>query len=153
MPSLENSDFQSCLNKQSEIKKEFIHCHDDESRHEKIISLGKKSPKMNPTNKTKENLVHSCQSQMFLHSYFKDGFVYFESESDALISSGLAALMIKVYSGEKPETILKCPPKFLEELSIQKSLSPNRSNGLSGLFIRIKQEALKFLIAREKQKP
>lgn len=136
--------FESCLAKQERIKSFFEGCITDQTRYEKIIELGKLLPKLNPVYKTEENEVKGCQSLMYLRSYQKDNKVYFEAESNALISSGLAYLMIEAYSGETADTILKCPPNFLVDLKIAQSLSPNRANGLYSLFIRMKQDALKY---------
>ncbi|MCB1137021.1 MAG: SufE family protein, partial [Chlamydiia bacterium] len=85
-------------------------------------------------------------SRMYLTSRLENGRVLFEAQSDSLISSGLAVLMLKVYSGETPETILKCEPRYLEELGINASLTMNRANGLASLHLRMKQDALKFLM-------
>ena len=73
----------------------------------------------------------------------------FEAEADALISAGLAALLTQVYSGETPETILKCPPTYLDEIGISASLTPNRANGLYSIHLRMKQEALKLLMKKD----
>ena len=83
---------------------------------------------------------------MHLLTSKEEGKLYFQAESDALISKGLAALLIAVYSGESPEAILKCPPSYLEEIGITASLTPNRANGLYSIHLRMKQEALKALI-------
>ena len=77
---------------------------------------------------------------MYLYTNSSEGKIVFQGSSDALISQGLAALLIRIYSGESPETILKCPPNFLEELGIPASLSPNRANGLYSLHLRMKQK-------------
>ena len=74
----------------------------------------------------------------------------FEAEADALISAGLAALLIRAYNGETPEVVLKCPPSFIEELGINASLTPSRSNGLYSLHLQMKQEALRLLMEKEK---
>ena len=136
----------SCLAKQQQLKEQFSSCHSLEERYQRIIDLGKAMPVLDPQFKVPENLVKGCQSQMYLHSYLDGEVVRFEGESDALISQGLAALLIQVYSGETPETILKCPPAYLDELEIAASLSPSRSNGLYSIHLRMKQEALKFLM-------
>src|SRR4029077_20554700 len=96
-----------------------------------------------------DNLVKGCQSQMYLHSYWSEDKIIFESESDALISSGLASLLVQVYSGETPETILKCSPTYLDEIGISASLTPNRASGLYSMHLRMKQEALRMLVERE----
>ena len=85
---------------------------------------------------------------MYLRSDFREGLIFFQVESDALISQGLGVLLTRIYSGETPETILKCPPDFLLDLDLMTSLTPNRANGLQALHLRMKQEALKFLLAK-----
>ncbi len=87
---------------------------------------------------------------MYLHSFLLEDKIFFEPESDALISSGLAALLTQVYSGETPEVVLKCPPTYLDELGISASLTPNRANGLYSIHLRMKQDALKMLVERAK---
>ncbi len=141
---------QSCLEKQAAVKQLFAACISEESKYERIIALGKGNPPLNPEDKVPVNLVAGCQSMMYLHSFLENGVVHFAAESDALISSGLAAILIKVYSGEPPEVILKCPPTYLEELGIHASLTPNRSNGLYSIHLRMKQEALKFYMQLQK---
>jgi cysteine desulfuration protein SufE len=138
--------YDSCLNKQNEIKDAFLLCRSEEERYQKIIEWGRQLPKLDAIFKTAENRVKGCQSTLFLRSTFQEGLFFFDAESDALISAGLAALLIKVYSGETPETILKCPPTYIEELGISASLTPNRANGLYSIHLRMKQEALKALI-------
>lgn len=143
MPTKFNQ-FITCMEKQKQMLITFQNCKNIEDRYKMIITMGREQKPLLSKYKTNENLVKGCQSTMYLYSYAKDGLLYFESESEALISSGLAILLTKIYSGEKPETILKCPPKYLEELSIHASLSPSRSNGLASLHLRMKQEALKY---------
>lgn len=139
--------FESCREKQKQVEALFQGCDTDNARYERIIELGRKLPKLSDAYKTPENLVRGCQSQMFLHTRKEGEFLFFEAESDALISAGLAFLMISVYSGETAETILKCAPNFLIDLKISQSLSPNRANGLYSLYTRMKQDALKSLVA------
>lgn len=141
--------FETCLKKQQEIKDLFLSCPTEESKYEKIIELGRQQKPLSEIWKTSENLVKGCQSQLYLHSYWEGDKIMFETESDALISAGLAALLTKVYSGETPEAILKCPPRYIEELGIDTSLTPIRANGLYSVHLRMKQEALKMLVERE----
>ena len=142
--------FDNCLRKQSLIKEMFFACPSEEAKYEKIIELGQKQTPLSLAFKTEENLVKGCQSQVFLHSFWKADTIVFETESDALISSGLAKLLTEVYSEEPPEVILKCPPTYLEELGISSSLTQNRANGLYSIHLRMKQDALKLLVLREK---
>lgn len=137
--------FESCLHKQTLAKKIFESCITPEEKYRKIIELGKHLPPYPFINKTSEHLVKGCQSTMYLCSHLKETKMYFEVSSEALISAGLAALLLSVYQEEFPEVILKCPPLFLEEIGLYMALSPSRSNGLSSLFLRMKQEALKAL--------
>ena len=98
--------------------------------------------------KTEENLVSGCQSILYLHSEIKDGKIYFYAASDALISRGLAALLVDFYSGKSPEDVLKVAPTFIAELKIPEALSPSRANGLASLYLKMKQQALAHLVAR-----
>lgn len=140
--------FDSCLEKQQKMKEIFLACPSEESKYAKIIELGQQQSPLADIYKTKEHLVKGCQSQMYLHSYWADDKVIFEAESDALISAGLAVLLTRVYSGESPEVVLKCPPTYLDELGISASLTPNRANGLYSIHLRMKQDALKMLVER-----
>jgi cysteine desulfuration protein SufE len=142
--------YESCLEKQAQIKALFSACADENEKYQKIIELGRAQVPLDPFFKTPENYVHGCQSTMYLHSFLKDGKVIFEGETDALISSGLAQILIRVYSEETPETILKCPPTYLEDLGISASLTPNRANGLYSIHLRMKQDALKLLMQIKK---
>ncbi len=137
--------YESCLHKQEEMKKLFALCQNIEEKYEKIIELGRNQGKLDPQFRTSHNRVEGCQSIMYLHAALQDGFMHFAAESEALISQGLATLLIAVYSGEPPEVVLKCPPTYLDELEIASSLTPNRANGLYSLHLRMKQEALKAL--------
>lgn len=137
--------FASCFEKQEKVKKIFSNCATPEQRYQKIIELGRALAPLDPSFKTPENLVPGCQSLMYLHSRCEDGRMIFSADADALISKGLAALLLAVYNGETPETVLQCPPAYLEELNIPATLSPSRSNGLFSLHLRLKQEAIKYL--------
>jgi sulfur transfer protein SufE len=135
----------SCREKQNEIKALFAACSTEDEKYKKIIEMGKKLPKLKADDKTSDNIVKGCQSTMYLRSFMREGLVYFEADSEALISAGLASILIHVYNGETPETILTCPPTFLDDLGLSASLSPSRSSGLYSVHLRMKQDALKFL--------
>ena len=135
-------DFQEKVEK---VKSLFSSCSTAEERYQKIIELGQQSPKLSSEDRIPENIVKGCQSLMYLKSTYDGTHLSFATESDALISSGLAVLLVMVYSGEKPEIILKSPPAYLDEIGVTTALSPNRANGLYSLHLRMKQEALKAL--------
>lgn len=135
----------SVAEKQQEIKEVFNSFALPDAKYEKIIELGKELPPLSPSARIQENLVQGCQSILYLETSVKDGLIYFNADSDALISKGLAALLIYVYSGEKPEALLKEPPLFLKEIGLHQALSPTRSNGLASLFTKMQQEAVKVI--------
>jgi cysteine desulfuration protein SufE len=133
------------LEKTNKLKSIFSSAKDIEAKYLLIMELGKKLPPLPEIYKTPENLVDGCQSTTYIYTNLKNNLMYLQAESDALISSGLASLLISVYNEEKPEIIIKNPPLFLEEIGIQNSISPSRANGLHGMYIKLKQNALKFL--------
>jgi cysteine desulfuration protein SufE len=138
-------EFQECLRKQTAIKELFSNCSTAEQRYEKIIKLGQELGKIEEVDLSPEFLVRGCQSRLYLYSEFREGKVYFQAESDALISAGLAMILLKVYSDESPETILKCHPAYLEALGIPGSLTPGRAIGLSSLHRTMQQHAIRHL--------
>jgi cysteine desulfuration protein SufE len=83
---------------------------------------------------------------MYLEATLQSSKLFLNADSEALISKGLAALLIKAYSGETPDTIAHCPPVFIKEIGLQNALSPARSNGLASLYHKIRQEALKYIL-------
>jgi len=133
------------FNKTFTIKKIFENCSSREDRYNKIIELGKNGAQLNDHEKTESNLVLGCQSKMYLKSWLDGGRIYFQAGSDALISAGLAQLLIIAYEGEHPEVILKEAPEFLEELDIPGSLTPSRANVLYQIHLKMKQDAIRLL--------
>jgi cysteine desulfuration protein SufE len=121
-----------------------------EAFYQEIIEWGKKLPYFDPSWKNETTRVVGCQSLMYLHTRTESGELYFFAASDALISAGLAALLIEVYNGEPPETILLSPPTFLDTLGIPSLLTPGRANGLASLYLKMKQEALRSLVSTSK---
>ena len=115
-------------------------------RYDLIIAMGRQlvTPSRHDL-AVAENLVHGCQSEVFLASRLEDGKIFFDVYSEALISAGLAALLLAIYQGESPEILLICPPSCLERIGIHATLSPGRSNGLSSMHHKMKQEALQKL--------
>jgi|GEM_PF-566261 len=128
------------------VKSLFKDCLKPEDRYQKIIAMGKKLPPIAEKHRISENIIPGCQSIVYLHTELREGKLFFTAASDALISSGLAALLILAYDGTSPEVVLKQEPSFLEELQITTSLTPGRSNGLASMYLRMQQDALKFLL-------
>lgn len=138
--------YSSCLEKQQRMAALFGACSCSDTKFQKIIDLGRKLPRLDLEHKVPGNIVPGCQSTMYLHSQVNGDKIQFTVDSEALISAGLAAILIEVYSGESIETVLKCPPDFLDTLGIRASLTPSRANGLYSIHLRMKQEALKHYI-------
>lgn len=135
--------FERCLDKQCAVKEMFSHCSNPEAKYKKIIELGQKLPSLDSSYHLPENLVEGCQSIMYLLATSENGKMRFQIYSEALISKGLAALLIFIYNDETPETLLKCPPTIISELGLQQTLTPGRSNGLFNLYLKMQQQALK----------
>lgn len=144
--------FESCIKKQNQVKTHFTDCSSNEETYRRIIELGRGQSKLDSSAKISDNLVPGCQSLVYMISWIDEGRVFFAAEADALVSAGLAEILIEAYSGETPDTILKCPPTYLEELGLQNSLSFQRNNGLYSIHLRMKKDALKLLL-EEMKKP
>ena len=129
----------------AELEKRFAAYATSEARYDAVMEAGRHLQPFNPAWKVESNLISGCQSILYLRSHFENGKLFFWAYSEALISAGLAALLISVYSGATPEEILTTPPLFLQKIGVLGSLSPGRSNGLAHLHARMKQEALKCL--------
>ncbi len=127
------------------LKKSFGSLGTPEERYTYLMELGKGLGAFPAALRSPERIVPGCQSVLYLDVTLKDGVLEFAATSEALISKGLAALLIAVYGSLPPEAVLLNPPSFLEELGIFASLSPSRSNGLAQIYLRMQQEALKAL--------
>lgn len=138
------SSFASCLKKQAAIEQFFNDCLSPDEKYQKIIALGKDLSPYPENHKTSDKIVSGCQSIMYLHTYFEAEKMRFLAHSDALISAGLAALLLLAYDKEEPEVVLKCPPYFLDKIGIQSTISPGRSNGLANLFLKMKQQSVQY---------
>lgn len=131
---------------------QFADCKDPHKTYEKIIEFGKKITLAPEAIKKEVNVVEGCQSLVYLSSTInEEGSITYQIQSDALISSGLAALLFSIYDKEKIELILFHPPLFIQELGLNKSLSPGRSNGLAGMYSRMKKDAIKYFIEKNKE--
>ncbi len=137
---------ESFLEKVQKVKELFRDCHTVEAKYQRIIELGRKQVALTAEAKNDTTLVRGCQSVLYLQTTLSDGRLYFQTEAEALISAGLGQLLTQVYSGESPETILRNPPKYIEEMEIAQTLTPGRANGLASMYVRMKEEALRCLM-------
>lgn len=137
--------YPTCMEKQARLLELFAHVKTEEAKYRIMMDLGRCLEPLQEEERTSANLVKGCQSRTYLVSRFVGNALFFKAESDALISAGLAALLVQAYSGESPEAILKCPPSFLETLQLNTLLTPSRANGLYSMHLRMKQDALHYL--------
>lgn len=129
--------------KEQEIIEEFAIYDDWMDKYEYIIELGKDLPLIGEQYKTDDRLIKGCQSRVWLHATEKDGKLFFSADSDAIITKGIIALLIRVLNNESPKDVAKAEFKFIQEIGLQEHLSPTRSNGLVSMVKQMKLEALK----------
>jgi cysteine desulfuration protein SufE len=128
---------------EQEIIEEFEMFADDwELKYEHLIELGKSLPLINPIYKTDEHIIKGCQSKVWLHSEVKDGKIVYTADSDAIITKGMVALMIRVLSNQRPEDILNANVGFIDVIGLKEHLSPTRANGLISMIKQMKLDAL-----------
>lgn len=126
---------------QQEIIADFELFEDWMDRYQYLIDLGRRLPAFPEELQTADNLIRGCQSQVWFVAQHKDGRLYFQARSDAAIVSGLVALLLRLYSGRRPQEILDTPPDFVGALQLESHLSPTRSNGLAAMLKAIRQFA------------
>ncbi len=126
---------------QNEIIEEFSVFDDWMDKYQYIIDLGKELQTLDSEYKKDEYLVKGCQSNVWVVAEYKDGKLYFRADSDAFITKGIIALLLRVFTGQTPEDILNADLFFIKELGLEQHLSMNRANGLSGMIDKIKEYA------------
>ncbi len=129
---------------QNEIIDEFSIFDDWTERYEYIIELGKSLPMIDEKYKTDENLIRGCQSKVWLNAEQKGDKIVFTADSDAILTKGIIAIMIRVFSNQTPQTILEASTDFVDEIGLKEHLSPTRANGLVSMIKQIKMYALAF---------
>jgi len=135
---------------QEEIIDDFSLFDDWMERYEYIIELGKDLPLIDSEFKTKDNLISGCQSKVWLHAELKDKKIIYTTDSDAILTKGIIALLLRVFSNQTPKTILATKTDFIDEIGLKEHLSPTRANGLVSMIKKIKLYALAFNSVDEK---
>ena len=130
--------------KEAEIITQFKHFEEWMDKYNLIIELGKEMPSLNEEFKTENRLIKGCQSQVWLHAEYKNEKIYFTADSDAIITKGIASLLIKVLSEETADDILNTELEFIEQIGLKSHLSPNRANGLASMIKQMKLYAMAF---------
>ncbi len=135
-------DSSTIADRERQIIEEFGYFDDWMSRYEYLIELGRSLPLIEDAYKTDAYKIHGCQSQVWLRAERDNGHVVYKADSDALITRGLIALLIRVLNGLTPEEILAADLSFLDRIGMKEHLSPTRKNGLSAMVKQMKHYAV-----------
>ncbi len=127
---------------QEEIIDEFNLFDDWMERYEYLIELGRSLPIIDQQYKLDENIIKGCQSKVWLYSEMNHTKINFTADSDAILTKGLVALLLRVFSNQTPEDILKADTLFIDEIGLKEHLSPTRANGLVSMLKQIKLYAI-----------
>lgn len=129
---------------QEEIVDEFGMFEDWMQRYEYMIELGKSLPLVEEKYKTENNIIKGCQSKVWVHAEMKDDKVEFTADSDAIITKGIIAILIRVFSGQHPTAIIEADTDFIDEIGLKEHLSPTRANGLVSMIKQLKMYAIAY---------
>jgi len=134
----------SIENIQNEIVDEFSMFEDWMERYEYMIELGKSLPLIDSNYKTDDNIIKGCQSKVWLHADFEQDKVIFTADSDAIITKGIVAILIRVFTNQTPQAILETNTDFIDAIGLKEHLSPTRANGLLSMIKQIKMYAIAY---------
>ena len=129
---------------QTEIVDEFNMFEDWMEKYEYIIELGKTLPKIKEEYKVEDNLIKGCQSRVWLNTEHNNGIITYTADSDAIITKGIVAILIRVLSGQKAEEIVKVNLVFIDNIGLKEQLSQTRANGLVSMIKEMKLYALAY---------
>jgi cysteine desulfuration protein SufE len=129
---------------QDTIVEDFSIFDDWMDKYNLLIDLGKDLPLINPKYKVKDFLIEGCQSKVWLYPEYDGNIITFTADSDAIITRGIVALLIKVLSGRTPDEILKADLYFIDKIGLRQNLSPTRSNGLLSMVRQMKLYSMAF---------
>ena len=129
---------------QTDLIDEFSMFDDWMERYEHMIDLGKSLPLIDSKFKIEDNIIKGCQSKVWLHADLENEKVVFSADSDAIITKGIVAILIRVFSNQSPNTILNTTTDFIDEIGLKEHLSPTRANGLVSMVKKIKMYALAY---------
>lgn len=129
---------------QDEIVEEFSLFEDWMQRYEYMIELGKSLPLIDPQLKTEDNIIKGCQSKVWVHADLSEEKLVFTADSDAIITKGIIAILIRVFSHQHPDAILEADTTFIDKIGLREHLSPTRANGLVSMIKQLKMYAIAF---------
>ncbi len=129
---------------QEELIDEFAMFEDWMQKYEYMIDLGKSLPLIDPVLKTDDKLIKGCQSKVWLQSEMDGDKIIFTADSDAIITKGIIAILIRVFSNQTPDAIVAAKTDFIAEIGLQEHLSPTRANGLVSMVKQMKLYAIAY---------
>tara|TARA_R100001369_G_scaffold10329_1_gene23296 strand:- start:236 stop:658 length:423 start_codon:yes stop_codon:yes gene_type:complete len=131
-------------NVQNDIIDEFSMFEDWEERYQYMIDLGKSLPLIEDQYKTEENIIKGCQSKVWVHANMQDDKINFTADSDAIITKGIIAILIRTFSNQHPNDIIEANTDFIDKIGLKEHLSPTRANGLVSMIKQIKLYAIAY---------
>ena len=129
---------------QNDIIDEFSMFEDWEERYQYMIDLGKTLPLIEDQYKTDDNIIKGCQSRVWVHANMVDDKINFTADSDAIITKGIIAILIRVFSNQHPKDIIEANTDFIDEIGLKEHLSPTRANGLVSMIKQLKLYAIAY---------
>ncbi len=129
---------------QHDIIEEFSMFDDWMERYEYMIELGKSLPLIDEKYKVDENLIKGCQSKVWVHAELEGDKLVFTADSDAIITKGIVAILVRAFSKQHPADILEADTQFIDEIGLKEHLSPTRANGLVSMVKQLKMYALAY---------
>ena len=129
---------------QDQIIEEFSVFDEWLDKYDYLIDLSKELPVIDEKRRTDQYVIKGCQSRVWVDARMEDGKIYFSADSDAIITKGIIALLIRVLNGRTPQEILDCDLYFIDRIGLRENLSPTRANGLLAMIKQMKLYALAF---------
>ena len=129
---------------QDDIIEEFSVFDDWLDKYDYLIGLSETLPPLSPEHRTGQYLIEGCQSRVWVDARLEDGKVYYAADSDAIITKGIIALLIRVLNGRTPQEILDTELYFIDAIGLSANLSPTRANGLVSMVKQMRLYALAF---------
>ncbi len=129
---------------QDQIIEEFSVFDEWLDKYDYLIDLSKELPVIDEKHRTDQYVIKGCQSRVWVDARMEDGKIYFSADSDAIITKGIIALLIRVLNGRTPQEILDCDLYFIDRIGLRENLSPTRANGLLAMIKQMKLYALAF---------
>lgn len=121
-------------------------------KYDYLIDLSKELPVIDEKHRTDQYVIKGCQSRVWVDAHMADGKIYFSADSDAIITKGIIALLIRVLNGRTPQEILDCDLYFIDRIGLRENLSPTRANGLLAMIKQMKLYALAFQNQKQLQR-